>query len=128
MSGSNRKHEMLEELNIILCAVALRVCLCVCACIKPTQGNTKVNGDQIKVFVYKNHLLTLKQNVRLLTLWYTSQIFLPDIQAYYFLCIFLCIFYDLFHLANYYSYFRPHLDVISTRLPRFLHPPSQWFS
>ena len=79
MSGSNRKHEMLEELNIILCAVALRVCLCVCACIKPTQGNTKVNGDQIKVFVYKNHLLTLKQNVRLVTLWYTSQIFLPEI-------------------------------------------------
>lgn len=27
---SNRKHEMLEELNIILCAIALCVFMCVC--------------------------------------------------------------------------------------------------
>ena len=81
MPGSNRKHDMLEEQNIILCAIALCVCVYVCACIKPTQGNTKVNGDQIKLFVYKNHLLTLKQNVWLLTLWYTSKIFFPEIIA-----------------------------------------------
>lgn len=62
MSGSNRKHEMLEELNIILCAIALHVCLCVCM-YKVYPGKYKDKWRPNQIFVYKNHLLTLKQNV-----------------------------------------------------------------